>query len=82
MNAALSSRTSMTLRLVNQASFRAELKERLVATCMPDSELYAFLSLLSDTGKSLRYEYTSSLAGKVILFEFTNDEIKEMMNNQ
>ena len=68
--------------LVNQEKFRTQIKEGLVAESMPNSEFHAFLSLMRDTGKSLRYKYTGSLTGQEILFEFSNDEIKELMNNR
>ena len=65
----------------NQVSFRADLKEKLTAGSETDLELNAFLTLLSETGKVLRYSYTGNLSGQVVSLEFSNDEIKEMIQN-
>ena len=49
--------------------------------CTPNSEVYAFMSLIRDTGRDLRYQYTGNLTGKVTTIEFSNDDLHEMIKD-
>lgn len=66
----------------NQVNFMADVKEKLTAACASNSELHTFFSLLSETGKVLHYDYRGNLSGRALMFEFSNDEIKEMVKDK
>ena len=65
----------------NIEDFRNNIKNQIIAMSTPDSEVYAFMSLLRDTGRDLRYQYTGNQSGKVTTIEFTNDELQEMIKD-
>ena len=65
----------------HKVSFRAGLKGNLTSMCVPGSDLYAFLSLMSKAGAVLQYEYKGNLTGKIFTIEFSKDEIQAMLKD-
>ena len=65
----------------HKEEFRNNIKKQIMAMNTPDSEVYAFMSLLRDTGKGLRYQYAGNLSGKVTIIEFSNDDLQEMIKD-
>ncbi len=61
--------------------FRNNIKDQIITMSTPNTEVYAFMSLIRDTGRDLRYQYTGNLTGKVTTIEFTNDDLHEMIKD-
>ena len=58
-----------------------QLENQLAAMSTLNSELYAFMSILRDTGKELHYLYKGNYSGKTMIIEFTNDELKKLIKD-
>ena len=65
----------------HKEEFRNNIKNYIISKSTPDSELYAFMSLVRDTGNNLRYQYIGNKSGKATIFEFSNDDLKEMITD-
>ena len=65
----------------HKEDFRNNIKNYIITMSTPDSEVYAFMSLIRDTGKDLRYQYAGNLSGKVTIIEFSNDDLQEMIKD-
>lgn len=65
----------------HKEDFKNNIKDQIIAMSSPNSEVYAFMSLIRDTGRDLRYQYTGNLTGKVTTIEFTNDDLHEMIKD-
>lgn len=66
--------------IADKESFKNQLKNQISLLSTPDNEVYAFMSLLRDTGKNLRYVYKGNTSGKTMTIEFANSELKELIN--
>ena len=60
-------------------SFKSQLEKQIAVLSTPNSEVYVFMSLLKDTGNSLRYLYKGNRSGKTMVIEFSNDELKQII---
>lgn len=65
----------------NKEQIKNNIKNQIIAMNIPNTEAHAFMSLVRDTGNDLRYQYTASKSGKVATFEFTNDDLHEMIKD-
>lgn len=65
----------------NKEGIKNNIKNQIITMNTPNSEAHAFMSLVRDTGKDLRYQYTGNKSGKVAIFEFTNDDLHEMITD-
>lgn len=61
-----------------QEAFKKQLRDNLVFVSQSATELYAFMTLLRDTGKTLRYDYKGMQTGKSIVIDFTNEDLHEI----
>ena len=67
--------------IAQKDTFRSQLENQITATSTPNSEFYAFVSLLRDTDKALHYLYKGIPSGKTVVIEFSNDELKKMIKD-
>lgn len=65
--------------MAQKERFKSQLENQIAVLSTPNSEVYVFMSLLKDTGNSLRYLYKGNRSGKTMVIEFSNDELKQII---
>ena len=66
----------------NSVAFKSETRQMLVETLKEDAPFHALLNLMGEAGIRLRYEYKGNRSGKTMIFEFSNNEILEMLEGE
>jgi hypothetical protein len=65
----------------DKAQHRNKLSNQITLLSTTEPSMHAFMSLLKETGKSLRYRYKGNSSGVVVTIEFSNDELQEMIKD-